>query len=580
MSERKIAYVITAIFIVLTGRLCQLQLIQGEELRRLSEENRLQRIKIPAPRGVIYDRNGIPLVKNMPYYCVSLLPETADKADIGSISAFLGLDKEDVRRMVENRRHFEPIRLKERLSFEEVAFIEARLSDYPGLQIEVDLARHYLYGDVGAHVIGYLGKLSPEQAKSPSLKDVPAEAFIGQWGIERLFDDLLRGVAGERIIEVDALGRELRVVGELPPVKGNDLHISIDIELQKEAEVAFGNRAGALVALKPDTGEILALVSRPSFDPNLFAKGISLEDWLALQNDKRFPMLNRALQSQYPPGSVFKIVTAISALEKGAITPETKVTCSGGLSHGKWSFKCWKKNGHGTLPFHNALVESCDVYFYTAGRRTGINGIAEYARLLGVGSPCGLELVKEKPGLMPDEFWKMKVKGQPWYQGETYIASIGQGYVLMTPLQVARLISIVANGGIMYNITLILPDEPPKPIKRLNISPKTFETVRDALYGVVNEPGGTAHSARSKIVEIAGKTGTAQVRSLKAGAASGRFGDHAWFTAYAPAKNPQVAVAVLVEHGGHGGSAAAPIAKAAIEAYFSRHMQADKNEDK
>lgn len=579
MTERKIAYVITLIFLVLGGRLFQLQLIQGNELRRLSEENRLQRIKIPSPRGVIYDRNGIPLVENMPYYCVILLPEAADTVDIESISELLGVSKEDVQKKIEDRKPFEPIRLKERLSMKEVAFIEARLSDYPGIQIEVDLARHYLYGDVGAHVIGYLGKLNPEQAKSPGLKDIPAEAFIGQWGIEKLFDDILRGVPGEKIIEVDALGRELRVVGEVPTVKGKDLHISIDIQLQKEAETAFGNRAGALVALKPDTGEILALVSRPSFDPNLFAKGISPEDWLQLRDDGRFPMLNRALQSQYPPGSVFKIVTAISALEKEAINLETKITCSGGLTHGKWSFRCWKKAGHGTLSFHDALVQSCDVYFYTAGRRTGINSIAEYARELGVGSPCGLELVKgEKPGFMPDENWKIKAKGQPWYQGETYITSIGQGYVLMTPLQVARLISIVANGGYMYDVTLILPEETPKPIKRLNISQKTFEILRNALWGVVNEPGGTAHSARSKIVEIAGKTGTAQVRSSKAGSASGRFGDHAWFTAYAPYENPQVAIAVLVEHGGHGASAAAPIAKAAIEAYISRHLKAGEDE--
>lgn len=568
-TEKNIAYIVTALFSILLIRLCQLQVFKAGEFRRLSEENRLRILKVSSQRGIIYDRNGTPLVENRPYFCVSLEPEMLEEADLSAISSFLGISKEELTKRISLRKPFEPIRLKEGLSFQELAFISARLSDYPALRIDVDIRRHYIYGSVGAHVIGYLGKLNEEQAKLPELKDVPPSAFIGQWGIERLFDNTLRGIAGGKVIEVDALGRELRLIKEKPPQKGKDLFLSMDLNMQKEAERAFGSYAGALVALKPDTGEVLALVSKPSFDPNLFSKGINYNDWVALIEDKRFPMLNRALQSQYPPGSVFKIVTGISALETRSLSPQTTVTCTGGINVGEWNFRCWKKGGHGTLSFHRGLVESCDVYFYTAGKRTGIEALARYARELGVGVPSGMNLVSEKKGFMPDEQWKMKVKGQPWYLGETYNVAIGQGYVALTPLQVARLISAVSNGYI-YELKLIKIETSTQPIKKLNVSDETLSVLRSALRGVVAELNGTGISARSLITEIAGKTGTAQIVSAES-LLKARFRDHAWFAAYAPIEKPQVAVAVFVEHGGHGGSTAAPIAKKAIEAYLLRH---------
>lgn len=575
MNERKIAVLITVFFLVVLSRLVQLQIFEGEELRRLSEENRLRIIKLPSPRGIIYDRNGNPLVENAPYYAVAILPEMMESIDPYAVAQLLGLDPEEVIRKIKSKRPFESVRLKEGLSFEDVAFIEARLSDFPGLGIDVDLTRNYIYGDMAAHVIGYLGRLTPDQAKRPNLKDVPAHSFIGQWGVEQLYDETLRGTAGERIIEVDALGRQLRLIKENPAVKGKDLYLSLDLDMQREAEDAMGNRVGAITAINPNTGEVLALVSKPSFDPNLFAKGIKYDDWVSLMEDETHPMLNRALQSHYPPGSVFKIITATAALESKTTDPKAKVTCTGELNAGSWTFRCWKKGGHGSVALYEAIIGSCDVYFYTAGRRAGIDNIAKYAREYGIGTETGLNIVREKPGFMPDEAWKMKTKQLPWYLGETYNCAIGQGYVLMTPAQVARLMGTVANGGHLYNLTLERTNGEVRPIKDIDVSKETLDLVRKGLKGVVNDPAGTGHNARSQYFEVAGKTGTSQVRSSKVRGAQTleKFKDHAWFGAYAPADKPEVAIAVFVEHGGGGGAVAAPIAKRAIEAYLVKKKE-------
>lgn len=572
-----ISYVIIGLFALFLIRLWQLQVLQGGYYRKISTENMLRIIKIPAPRGIIYDRNGIPLVKNSPYFCASLMPEHLDKVDIRSLAGVLGLNSSDIYAKINKKRlsPFEPIRLKEGLTFNEIAAVEARRSDFPGLIIDIDMSREYLYGDMAAHLIGYLGKLNPSQSKDPEFKDVPPDAFIGQWGAELLFDRSLRGTPEEKIIEVDALGREIRLLQEKPPVKGDDLKLSIDINLQKAAEEMFGDRAGALVALKPDTGEVLGFISKPSFDPNMFARGISYNQWAELNQDKKLPMLNRALQSQYPPGSTFKIVTAIAALNEGVITPETKVTCSGGINYGNWRFGCWRGKGHGTISLHRAIVESCDVYFYEVGKRVGIDKIAEYARKLGLGSETGLPLVKERAGLIPDTQWKYEKKNQQWYLGETFNSAIGQGYVSVTPIQMAQLISAVANGGSIYAPTIVKLETIPPPIRKADIKPQTLELVKSGLYGVVNEGGGTGGASRSSIVIIGGKTGTAQVVSIRKSSNQlpEKLRDHAWFVAFAPVEKPEVALCVFVEHGGHGGGAAAPVAKQAIEGYFNKRIQ-------
>lgn len=572
---RLTAFIALFVFLLLAARLWQLQILQGGEFRRISKWNRVRIVKLPAPRGIIYDRQGTPLVKNSPYYTVALLKEMIKSADLNAIARFLGMDTEEVNRRIEEHEDpFEPVVLKEGLTPEEVAFIEARRSDYPALTIHVEETRHYLYGEVGAHMIGYLGRLTSSQVKSTDYKDIPRESFIGQWGVEKLYDETLRGIPGRRVIEVDALGRQLRILHEEPPAKGNDLYLSMDINLQKAAEEAFGGHAGALVALKPSTGEVLGLVSRPSFDPNLFSRGISYEDWLDLMNHEGNPMLNRALQSQYPPGSTFKIITAVAALEEGAITPNTKTTCTGGIKLGKWTFGCWKPGGHGTLSLHRALVESCDVYFYVAGREADIDNIARYARQFGLGSKTGIPLADEKTGLVPDRQWKKKAKNESWYLGETYNAAIGQGFVLATPAQMARVISAVSNGGHLYDPVLLRAENPPEPASNLKVRKETLRVVKEALEGVVNERHGTGGAARSPVVDIGGKTGTAQVISGKRrenlpDSLSEAFKDHAWFVAFAPQEKPEIALSVFVEHGGHGGETAAPIARKAIEAYMN-----------
>ncbi|HXX81893.1 MAG TPA: penicillin-binding protein 2, partial [Thermodesulfovibrionales bacterium] len=363
---------------------------------------------------------------------------------------------------------------------------------------------------------------------------------------------------------------ELRLIKETSPIRGDDVKLAMDIKLQKEAEESFGEKTGALVAMKPDTGEILALVSKPSFDPNLFARGIRQRQWEELNQNKKLPLLNRSLQSQYPPGSTFKIITAIAAMEEGVIDAATKVTCTGEIAYGRWHFGCWQKQGHGTLSLHRALVESCDVYFYELGKRLGIDKIASYARMFGLGRETGLKMVKERSGVIPDTKWKLEKRRQPWYLGETFNASIGQGYVATTPFQIAQMMSIVATGGYIYSPSLLKVDTKPEPLRRLPVRQETFDEVKKALSGVVNENGGTGWAAKSSMVNICGKTGTAQVVGVKKDSKylAETFRDHAWFVAFAPYEAPKIALSVMVEHGGHGGAAAAPIAKGAIETYM------------
>lgn len=566
-----IIYFVIIVFLLLIMRLWQLQILQGSEYRKLSEANRLRIIAIPSPRGIIFDRNGMPLVKNSPYYCASLIPDEFDKSKADLLSKVLNIPDDEILEKLDKNglSHFAPIRLKEGLSFSEVAYIESRRSDFPGLFIEVEAIREYIYGDLGSHLIGYLGKPTPVQLKDPAFKDVPPDAFIGQWGIEKIFDKQLRGTHGKRVTEVNALGREIKLLQGNPPIKGEDITLSLDINLQKEAEKAFGEKAGALVAINPGNGEILSMMSKPSFDPNLFTRGIGYDEWADLTQNKKKPMLNRALQSQYPPGSTFKIVTAIAGLEEGVISPETKVDCRGGINYGKWHFGCWRKHGHGVVSLHKAIVESCDTYFYEVGKRLGIDKIYAYATNLGLGKETGTELGRERYGLIPNTKWKHENKKLPWFLGETFNAAIGQGYVSVTPIQMSVMIGAIANGGNLYKPTLI-KDTKPVISGKVKLRPETLEIVKSGLSGVVNEPGGTGWAAKSQLTSIGGKTGTAQVVAIKRDSQylSEKFRDHAWFVAFAPVEKPEIALAVFVEHGGHGGTAAAPIAKRAIEAYM------------
>lgn len=571
-------YIVIFIFIVFFLRLWDLQVINGGKYKKIAERNRLRIVEIPAPRGVIYDRNNNALVRNIPSFDISVVKEDIprDPETLSALGRLIGLESVDIKARLDKASvsPFEPVKLKQHVSLEEVARVEARKINFPGLQVDVVISREYIYGEFASHTIGYLGHLTLEQAKDPDYQDVPRKAFIGQLGAEKVYDKILRGIAGKKFIEVDAIGRVIKVAGIQQPIKGRDINLTIDMKLQAEAEDALRGKAGAVVALDANTGEILVLVSTPSFDPNIFARGVSYRDWKILVNDPQKPFLNRALQSQYPPGSTFKIITAIAALEEGIITGSTKFECKGSINMGR-VFRCWKEEGHGNINLHRAIVESCDVYFYEIGKKLGIDTLAQYASDFGLGSLVGVELEGERTGIVPSTEWKLRIKKQRWYKGETLNTVIGQGYLSTTPMQMARLMAAVVNGGKLYRLHLLKKDSgsDSRVEGLVGIKPENINLIKKALMGVVSDKDGTGWMARSDIVSIGGKTGTTQVVGTgnRQEGITDKYKDHAWFIGFAPVENPQIAVAVFVEHGGHGSTVAAPIAKRVIETYFKKN---------
>ena len=570
---------VAALFI----RLWYLQAVKGTYYYEQAESNRIRPVKLRPPRGIIYDRHGRPLVENVLTFDISLVPEDAPdlEATIGKMSTVVGIDEGSLRAALsdasEVRSKYDPVKIQEEAPWDEVALVEAHQEELPGAIIEPEHRRHYPYAGLASHQLGYIGKVSQAQKKQAQ---TDTGLLTGQGGIEKIYDKLLRGTAGKRMIQVNASGRKVKDLGIVEPRPGIDLYLTIDLEAQKAAEEGLGDRAGAVVAMDPNSGDILALASHPNYDPNLFPRGISPKDWVRLMNDPSHPLYNRAIQSVYPPGSTFKIIVSLAGLELGVIDPDDKVTCRGFLTSGRRPFRCWKKGGHGAVSFHQALVESCDVYFYTMGDRIGWDRVASYAKKLGFGSPTGILLPDEKPGLIPTTAWKKKRTGEDWYGGDTFINSIGQGFVLVSPIQAAQMIGAVANGGYFYRPNLLKQTRNRETGAvtaystdrwgKISLDERALTLVREALAGVVNEPGGTGHGAQTRLAKVAGKTGTAQVIAQKVAGRklSESTQDHAWFVAYAPVDNPRIAVAVLVEHGGHGGAAAAPIARKVIEEYL------------
>ena len=443
------AFIILAI-VILFIRLWYLQAVKGEYYQEQAESNRIRPVMLRPPRGVIYDRSGRPLVENELVFDISLIPEDAPDLDatIEKLSAIVKVTPDVIRKALEDatdvRTRYDPVKIREEAPWDEVAVVEAHQDDLPGAIIEPEHLRHYPYGGLASHQFGYIGKVSQSQRKK---EQADIGMLTGQGGLEKIYDKLLRGVAGRRMIQVNAAGRKVKDLGIEEPRPGTDIYLTIDLDAQKAAEEGLGSRAGAVVAMDPNTGEILALTSHPTYDPNLFPRGISPKDWVQLMKDPSHPMYNRAIQSVYPPGSTFKIIVALAGLESGVIKLDDKVACKGFLTSGRHSFRCWKKGGHGAVSFHQALVESCDVYFYTMGERIGWDRVAEYARKLGYGSLTGILLPDEKPGLIPTTAWKKKRTGEAWYPGDTYINSIGQGFVLVSPIQACQMMSAVANGG-------------------------------------------------------------------------------------------------------------------------------------
>ncbi|HUK55681.1 MAG TPA: penicillin-binding protein 2 [Nitrospiria bacterium] len=578
---------IVAIFMALLMRAWYLQVTKASFYKEQSENNRVRVVYIQPPRGLIFDRHGHLLANNVPSFNLYLVLEDISnkKGVLDQLARFLQMDRGELDRKISSHKNnvpYMPMKIKEGLSLKEVALIESHRLDLAGTIIAPEPQRNYLYGPLAAHVLGYVGEISPAQLQDPENEDVLPGTSVGQSGIEKTYDTHIRGVVGQRIIEVDAVGHEMKVLRVQDPASGNDLYLTIDLNLQKVAEDALGKEAGTIVAINPRNGEVLAMVSHPAFDPNQLSQSLSTADWEALSSDPGHPLTNRAIQGQYPPGSTFKLVVSSAALETKEVSPEEQILCTGGMLFGRRVYKDWKRGGHGEMDLHSAIVQSCDVYFYEMGRRVGIDRLADYAFRYGLGQPTGIELTSEKSGVIPTSQWKLRTKGEPWFPGETLSAAIGQGFVTVTPLQLADLIATVAMSGVRYQPHLIkairdratgrLFEFPPVQLGKVELAQGTFDAIRQALSGVVSEPHGTGASARSTITSIGGKTGTAQVVEEKLGVQTSslpkELQDHAWFIAFAPVEDPQIAVAVLIEHGGHGGETAAPPAKRVIEEYL------------
>jgi len=573
--------------LVLLARLWDLQMLHGDEMRTLSENNRIRLHRVQATRGTVVDRYGRVLIDSRPSFDAMLVPEDSRNVEltIENLAQFLSHSTADMHALLTQanaRPPFQEVAVKRDLSWDEVVAIETHQLDLPGVSLQITPRRSYPLETTLAHLLGYVGEASPNDLAADGRYRMGD--LVGKAGLEKRWETHLRGVDGGQQVEVDAVGRKLRVLREVEEVPGNTIKLTVDLDLQNAATQALGERDGSLVALDPNTGEILALVNHPSYDPNVFARGVRAHEWRALLTDKHRPLNNRAVQGQYPPGSTFKIVVATAALEEGIINPFTRIYCPGGLQFGNHYFRCWKKGGHGSVNLHEALVQSCDVFFYQVAQRLGIDPIAKYAHAFGLGLPTGIDLEHERPGTIPDTAWKRKRFKQPWYAGETLSAAIGQGYVTATPLQMANMIATAAVGE-RYRPHFVkqveTPEgevvhaETPERVATLQVRASTLTQVRDALHDVVNTERGTGKKARLKGIDAAGKTGTSQVvkmgkERLKPSQLPWQQRDHAWFVAYAPVEAPEIAVACLVEHAeGGGGAVAAPVVHDVMQAYFA-----------
>ena len=573
-------------FALIFARLWFLQVEKGAEMRAVSEHNRIRLVRVPAARGVVYDRNGEILVDNRASFDVVFVPEDAtDKRGVlRTLASHLDEPEQavvDRLRAPSKRPPYEGIVVRRDLDWQGVVALETHQLELPGVSLQVGPRRYYPFGPLAAHLIGYVGEVSERDLKDPE-SGLRSGDLVGKANLEKAWDEELRGVPGGQQVEVDALGRRVRVLQEVPDVPGNTFTLTIDRDLQETAEHALGDNTGAVVAIDPRNGEILVLASRPAYDPNIFARGIQRSEWRQLVTDPLKPLSDRAVQGQYPPGSTFKVAVATAALETGIATPSTGVFCTGGVQFGNHFFRCWRKGGHGHVDLHEAIVQSCDTFFYQIGQRLGVDAIAESARRLGLGMPTGIALENEKPGIIPDSQWKRKKFKQPWFAGETLSVAIGQGYVTATPLQMAHFVATVASGGIRYRPHYVkridAPDGtlkrefPPEVLSNAGLKPSTVAAIHSAMRDVVMSDRGTGKKARVLGIEVAGKTGTSQVVALSESNKKSRESrDHAWFITFAPVENPEIAMAVLVEHaGGGGGAFAAPIAQQVLERYFTR----------
>ena len=571
----------------LAGRLYQLQVVESERYQVLADENRINMQLLPPARGRIFDRFGQVLAENRLNYRLVVVPEAAlnlDKAldEIAALVPIEDHDRERVLREARRKQRFVPITVRENLTWDEVSQIEVNAPDLPGVMIDVGSRRLYAFGRDTVHIVGYVGAVNEsdlERTDDPLLT-LP-DFRIGKNGAEKVLEGSLRGEAGSRQVEVNAYGRVIRELSRRTGRPGDDHMLTIDLGLQQYVAARFGEESGSAVVLDVHSGEILALASMPNYDPNLFTSGISQRQWRELIGHPRFPLSNKSIAGQYSPGSTFKMIVALAALESGEVSPYQRFYCDGSIKLGKRRFRCWRRYGHGHVAMVQGLMESCDVYFYEVAKRVGIDRIAAMSERFGFGRKLDIELPGEKPGLVPTREWKLAMIGEPWQGGETLVVGIGQGYLLTTPLQLAVMVARIANGGIAVEPRLlaeVIRDGQPVPRENetfdpMGLSPAHLDIVRKGMNFVVNEPKGTAYQARieESALAMAGKTGSVQVRRIserehRTGVIKNedrpwKERDHALFVAYAPLERPRYGVAVVVEHGGSGGSVAAPIAR-------------------
>lgn len=582
-------------FGVILFRFLYLQIMNGQNYREKSEQNRIRIREIAPLRGIIKDRNGEPLATNRPSFNLCVVPEEITNTEefLTDLNKIIPLDMEASLKAIKTGRQRAPFRqvcIKKDMTRDELATIETFRFNLNGVLVSIEPRRNYMNGMMASHILGYLGEITEEQLKNNVFPKAKQGDFIGKSGVEYQCEKQLAGESGGMQLEVDAVGRIIEIISNKPPKSGSDVFLTLDADLQRFSENIFEEHNGAIVAMDPMNGKILALVSNPAFDPNLFIGGISHKEWQELISSKNHPLQNRALSGQYPPGSIFKIIVGLAALEEKIVTPQTSFFCSGNFSLGTGSYNCWNKHGHGNVKLHDAIVESCDVYFYEVGRKLGIDMIAKYAAVFGMGSLTGFDAGAERRGLVPTKEWKQKKFGEPWQTGETITTAIGQSYILVTPMQTACFMSAVFNGGILHTPRIIehidegIQSTVSPFSSRLNaaiqIKPENMELMKNALAATVNSPRGTGKNAKIDHIEVAGKTGTAQVVSLEVvksykdeSLIPKNFRDHAWFVATAPKNDPKITVAVLVEHGGGGGRIAAPIAKEIINAYLDNNLR-------
>ena len=567
-----------------------LQVIETDRYRTMAEDNRVRYVDLPAPRGAILDRNGQVIVRNRLAFSIMVDREKATdyRKTFSILSKCLGHTPEELAALYHResgrRFRYEPVVLAEDVDLGTVAFVEARRSELQGVSIGVDDKRFYEGGATGAHLVGYVGEMSTADLASGRFADARQGDVIGRAGLEKYFDSELRGRRGYREVVVNSVGREVgEVAGGVPPVPGANIRSSIDLDMQRQLDRSFATHAGAAVFLDARTGEVLALTSRPGFDSNLFVKGFNRTVWRTLVGDPGHPLQNRVTQSAYSPGSTFKMVMAAAALDAGIINESTTFFCPGQAEFYGRVFACHEKAGHGNVTLRDALIKSCDVYFYNVGKKLGIERIGAMARRLGLGSPTGLGIGTEEAGLVPDDAWKRRVQHDRWYPSETISVSIGQGPILVTPIQQAVLEAALAGDGRLISPTLRriesahgMSDLPASLVPKRGdpLEPRILTAIRRAMWGVVHEAG-TGTRARIPGFDICGKTGTVQVVAASVGVKNElelapEQRDHAWFVGFAPLDNPEVAFAVFVEHGGHGGDVAAPIAKDVLQTYYDK----------